>query len=100
MAQHAPERRALTSDELAGVTDTLPAWEVRDGALYREISFGGFSEAWAFMSRVALAAEKLDHHPDWSNSWATVRIALSTHDLGGLSTFDVELARRVDALLT
>lgn len=77
----------------------LPAWEVRDGALYREISFTDFSEAWAFMSRVALAAERLDHHPDWSNSWSTVRIAVSTHDLGGLSTFDVELARRVDALL-
>ncbi|HEY1281582.1 MAG TPA: 4a-hydroxytetrahydrobiopterin dehydratase, partial [Acidimicrobiales bacterium] len=52
------------------VTDATPAgWEVVDGKLHRELTFKNFSEAWAFMARVALAAEKADHHPDWSNSW-------------------------------
>ncbi|MPY92821.1 MAG: 4a-hydroxytetrahydrobiopterin dehydratase [Acidimicrobiia bacterium] len=92
------ERRALTEDELAAALRELPAWEVQDGKLHRELGFADFSEAWGFMSRAALVAEKLDHHPDWSNVWATVVIDLSTHDLGGIGTLDVEFAHRVDAL--
>ena len=92
------ERRALRDDELAGALDALPRWALRDGRLHRELRFADFGEAWGFMTRVALVAERLDHHPDWSNSWATVRIDLVTHDLGTLSTLDVEMARRIDAL--
>lgn len=93
------ERRALSEDEVAREVGQLPGWALQDGKLHRELGFGDFSEAWGFMSRVALVAEKLDHHPDWSNVWATVVIDLSTHDLGGISTLDVEFARRVNALL-
>ena len=68
-------------------------------AIRREFKFADFSAAWGFMTRVALLAEKLDHHPDWSNVWNTVRIELSTHDAGGLSENDVKLAKAIDALL-
>ena len=74
-------------------------WEVVDGKLHRELSFADFSEAFAFMTRVALAAEKADHHPDWSNSWNTVTIDLVSHDAGGLTARDVALAEAVNALL-
>ena len=67
-------------------------------ALVREYKFRDFSAAFAFMTRVALLAEKAGHHPDWSNVYNTVSIRLSTHDAGGLSEKDVDLARRIDAL--
>jgi 4a-hydroxytetrahydrobiopterin dehydratase len=75
-------------------------WTLVDGrdAIRKTFTFGNFVEAWGFMSRVALAAEKLDHHPEWSNVYRTVDITLSTHDAGGLSALDVKLARRIDAL--
>ena len=69
------------------------------GKLHRELRFGDFSEAWGFMNRVALIAESLNHHPEWFNVWSTVRIDLTTHDVGGLSPFDVAFAERVNALL-
>ena len=56
-------------------------------------------EAWGFMSRVALVAEKMNHHPEWFNVWNTVRIDLTTHEVGGLSNFDVELATEINALV-
>jgi 4a-hydroxytetrahydrobiopterin dehydratase len=74
-------------------------WEVVDGKLHREVQLADFSEAFAFMTRVALAAEKADHHPDWSNSWNTVTIDLVSHDAGGLTDRDVALAKRINALL-
>ena len=79
---------------------TIPQWTPaldRD-AIRREWKFADFSEAWGFMSRVALLAEKLDHHPEWSNVWNTVRIELTTHDVGGLSDVDVRLAQAIDRL--
>jgi 4a-hydroxytetrahydrobiopterin dehydratase len=76
------------------------AWEERDGALRRQFKFADFSEAFAFMTRVALLAEKRNHHPDWSNSWNTVDIALSSHDAGNVVTDrDRDLASAIDALL-
>ncbi len=68
-------------------------------AIGREFRFKDFSEAFAFMARVALLAEKAGHHPDWSNTYNKVSISLSTHDAGGLSEKDVALANRIDALL-
>ena len=77
---------------------TPDGWDEADGRLRRELRFGNFSEAWAFMSRVALLAEKMDHHPNWSNVWSTVVIDLSTHDAGGVTGLDVEFATRVNVL--
>jgi 4a-hydroxytetrahydrobiopterin dehydratase len=67
-------------------------WAVVDGKLHRELTFEDFSEAFAFMTRVALAAEKLDHHPDWSNSWNTVTIDIVNHDKGGITAKCIALA--------
>ena len=91
----------LTDAERAALRDTLPAWEQlpdRD-AIRRSFRFADFSAAWGFMSRVALLAEKADHHPEWSNVWNRVEITLFTHDAGGLSARDVALAKAIDALL-
>jgi 4a-hydroxytetrahydrobiopterin dehydratase len=69
-------------------------------AIGREFRFKDFSEAFAFMARVALLAEKAGHHPDWSNVYNKVSISLSTHDAGGLSEKDIALANKIDALLS
>jgi 4a-hydroxytetrahydrobiopterin dehydratase len=81
-------------------SDTFTEWTERDGALRRDFRFADFSEAFAFMTRVAMLAEQHGHHPDWSNSWGTVRIALSTHDAGGTITdADRRLAAAIDRLV-
>ena len=78
---------------------TVPeGWEVVDGKLHREVQLADFSEAFAFMTRVALAAEKADHHPDWSNSWNTVTIDLVSHDADGLTARDVALAEAINEI--
>ena len=70
-----------------------------DDRLHRELTFADFSEAFAFMTRVALVAEKLNHHPDWSNSWNRVVIDITSHDQGGITDLCVEFAARVNRLL-
>ncbi len=77
----------------------LGLWLEADGrdAIRRKIKFADFNAAWGFMTRVALAAEKMDHHPEWSNVWNQVDILLSTHDAGGLTHRDVDLARKIDS---
>ncbi len=84
----------------AALAETLPRWALVDGrdAISRDWKFTNFSEAWGFMARVALLAEKHDHHPEWSNVYNRVAITLSTHDAGGLSHRDVALAHAIDAL--
>lgn len=75
-------------------------WTEQNNALYRKFTFKDFSEAFAFMTRVALAAEKMDHHPSWKNVWNTVEITLNTHDAGDIVTDkDRELAKKIDALI-
>lgn len=85
----------------AALARDLPGWAMVEGrdAIARTFRFKDFSEAWGFMSRVALLAEKQDHHPEWFNVWNRVEITLSTHDAGGLSARDVALARAIDALV-
>ncbi|HXB34254.1 MAG TPA: 4a-hydroxytetrahydrobiopterin dehydratase [Puia sp.] len=75
-------------------------WEEKNNTLYRKFEFRNFSEAFAFMTRVALEAEKMDHHPDWSNVYNTVEISLSTHSAGDIVTEkDRKLAKKIDGLL-
>ncbi|MEO0464236.1 MAG: 4a-hydroxytetrahydrobiopterin dehydratase [Pseudomonadota bacterium] len=78
-----------------------PEWELtREGeAIQRTFQFGDFSEAWGFMSRVALIADSQDHHPEWFNVYAKVEITLTTHDAGGLSHRDASMARAIDGLV-
>jgi 4a-hydroxytetrahydrobiopterin dehydratase len=79
---------------------TLKGWSEVQGrdAIQKSLKFADFNQAWGFMARVALAAEKADHHPEWSNVYNRVEIVLSTHDAGGLSDKDVALARFIDSL--
>lgn len=75
-------------------------WQEQDNTLSRTFEFKDFSEAFAFMTRVALIAEKMDHHPSWTNTYNTVDIRLSTHDAGDIVTEkDRQLAKKIDALL-
>ena len=94
----------LTEAERAEHLPALEAagWSFAPGrdAIAKTFAFGNFVEAWGFMSRVALAAEKLDHHPEWTNVYKRVDIILSTHDAGGLTALDVKLARRIERLAT
>ena len=91
----------LTAAERAEALAALPerALRANGSAIDREFKFKTFSEAWAFMSRVALIAEKHDHQPDWSNVYNRVAITLTTHDAGGLSERDATMARAIDRLL-
>ena len=76
-------------------------WEEKNNSLYRKMEFKDFSEAFAFMTRVALIAEKMNHHPKWTNVWNTVELWLSTHDAGDVVTDkDRKLAERIDTLLS
>lgn len=72
---------------------------VQSGKLHREFTFSDFSEAWAFMARVALLAESANHHPDWSNSWNRVVIDLVTHDAGGITDNDTRLAIAINGFM-
>ncbi|MEX2221591.1 MAG: 4a-hydroxytetrahydrobiopterin dehydratase [Candidatus Rokuibacteriota bacterium] len=76
----------------------LPGWTVKDGKLHRELTFADFAQAFAFMTDVAREADALDHHPEWFNVYNRVVIDLATHDAGGITTLDFELARRAEDL--
>ena len=85
--------------ELASRVADVPNWEVVEGKLRCELQFKNFSEAFGFMTRVALVAERLDHHPDWSNSWNKVTIEVVSHAEGGITEQCLEFATRVSKLL-
>lgn len=76
-----------------------PLWELREGRLHREFEFADFAEAFAFMGRVATEAEEAGHHPDWCNSWNRVVIDLWSHDVDAVTARDLDLARRIDAVV-
>jgi 4a-hydroxytetrahydrobiopterin dehydratase len=88
----------LNSNEVAAALETLKGWTLQNRTLHREFEFRDFSQAFGFMTQVALAAEQMNHHPDWSNSWNKVVIDLSTHSAGGLTANDIELAGKIQKL--
>jgi len=88
----------LSEQEIAAELGKLKGWAVVNGNLHRVFEFKDFSQAFGFMSRVALAAEKMDHHPDWSNVWNKVVIDLSTHSAGGLTRNDFSLAEKIQQI--
>ena len=92
------ERRLLTSKEILQSLETIPLWEERENKLIRTFRFKNFIEAFAFMTKVAILAESLCHHPEWSNVYAEVEVKLTTHDLNGISTLDFKLAKAIDKL--
>lgn len=92
-------RHKLTEDELAEALANLPGWAVQDGKLHKEYKFASFAEAMGWLMTVAIAADKMDHHPEWCNVYNRVRVDLVTHDLGNvISNLDVALAQKMDAV--
>lgn len=91
-------REKLNEQQIAEAVAKLPGWNVKEGALRREFVFADFSEAFGFMTRVALLAEAMNHHPDWANSWNKVSISLITHSAGGLTANDIELATKIQQI--
>ena len=88
----------LSEPEIASELRKLSGWSVVNGNLHRVFEFKDFSAAFGFMTRVAIAAEKMDHHPDWSNVWNKVTVDLSTHSAGGLTKNDFELAGKMQQI--
>lgn len=88
----------LAAAELEAELVKFPAWKVRNGKLHRELDFGDFVTAFGFMASVALVAEAMNHHPEWSNVYGKVVIDLTTHDAGGISARDFKLARAIEKL--
>lgn len=90
----------LTNAEREEALAALPGWsrDTECDAIRKSFRFADFGEAFAFMTRIALEAEKADHHPEWSNVWNKVDIALTTHSAGGLTAKDVALARKIEAI--
>ena len=90
----------LTSEERASELADLRGWQAVAGrdAIQRHFRFADFTAAWGFMTKVALAAEKADHHPEWFNVYNRVEITLSTHEADGLTSRDIELARFIDSI--
>jgi 4a-hydroxytetrahydrobiopterin dehydratase len=88
----------LNESEVRTRAAALPQWSVQGGKLHREFKFKDFVHAFGFMSSVAILAEKRNHHPDWSNGYDRVTIDLTSHDVGGLSQRDFDLAAAIDAL--
>ena len=89
----------LTPGEIEQLEQQLPGWSLVDGKLHRELVFSDFNAAFGFMTRVALIAEAMGHHPEWCNVWNRVVIDLTTHDTGGLSNLDQQFAQRINALI-
>ncbi len=111
------ERKKLSQEEIAASLKSLNGWTIENGGgkplggtphggkpyegkLHKEFKFKNFIEAFGFMSRVALIAEGMNHHPEWFNVWNKVVIDLTTHDVGGISNLDFEFAEKVEGLLT
>ncbi len=92
--------KVLAGEERKAALQRVPAWRLVEGkdAIVRSFTFRDFNEAFGFMTRAALAAEKMDHHPDWSNSYKTVVVRLTSHDAGGLTERDLTLAKKMDEI--
>jgi 4a-hydroxytetrahydrobiopterin dehydratase len=91
--------KAFTQEEIADELRALPLWRLENARLRRDFVFADFVEAFGFMTRVALLAERADHHPEWSNVYKRVSIQLSTHEVSGISERDTQLAAEIDALV-
>jgi 4a-hydroxytetrahydrobiopterin dehydratase len=90
--------RKLNEEEIQAAVKGLEGWKVVGGKLHREYKFASFVEAFGFMASGALVAESMNHHPEWFNVYNTVKIDLTTHDAGGISENDLEMARRFEKL--
>lgn len=88
----------LDSETINARLEQLPGWSILTGKLHREYRFDNFVQAFGFMTQVALVAESMNHHPEWFNVYHTVKIDLTTHDAGGISDLDFQLATAIEAI--
>ena len=88
--------KKLSGDELDEIVRNMKGWELKDEKLQKSFKFTNFVEAFGFMTRIALEAERMNHHPEWSNVYNNVTIKLSTHDAGGITDYDIKLAEIID----
>ena len=95
-----PSLKQLSAGEIKTLLKNLPGWSLNEGKLHRELQFADFVEAFGFMTRAAIIAEKHNHHPAWFNVYNKVVIDLDTHDAGGITEFDFALAKEMNALLS
>jgi 4a-hydroxytetrahydrobiopterin dehydratase len=93
-----PTAQPLSTQELNLALASLTGWQVVNGKLHRQLKFQSFIEAFGFMSSIAIAAEAMGHHPEWFNVYNRVTIDLTTHDAGGITALDVELARKINEM--
>ena len=91
-------RTKLSDAEINAALAKVAGWKVQSGKLHRDFQFGDFSEAFAFMTRCAMFAEQMNHHPEWFNVWNKVTVDLQTHDAGGITQRDFELAERMNQI--
>jgi len=89
--------KKLSGSELEDTVKNLPGWELKDGKLQKSFKFSNFVEAFGFMTKIALEAEKINHHPEWSNVYNNVAVKLSTHDTDGITDYDIKLAKIIDS---
>ena len=92
------KRRLLSQQEINDGLEKLSGWKIVNGKLHKEFQFKSFVQAFGFMTSIAITAEAMNHHPEWFNVYDKVRVDLITHDLGGISTFDVALAEKMNQL--
>jgi len=92
--------KALTEFEVQTRMSTVEGWEFAENAIHTSLEFDNFKDAFSVMTRIAFEAEKMNHHPDWSNVYNNLKISLSTHDAGGVTEKDFELAKIIDALVS
>ena len=93
-----PERRKLSERKIRTALKKLKGWSLREGKIHKEFTFGEFVDAFGFMTSAALIAQRLNHHPEWSNVYNKVVIDLSTHSEGGITGYDIEFAQQVDQI--
>lgn len=91
-------REKLSEADITSRLPEIPGWELTDGKLQRTLAFDNFVQAFGFMTSVALLAESMNHHPEWSNVYHRVTIGLNTHDVGGISQLDFDLAKKINEL--
>ena len=89
----------IEPNELDCFSKKNPSWKIDNKTIKKEFKFDNFIDAFGFMSKVALLSEKMDHHPDWQNTYNKVKINLTTHDEGGITTNDIKLAESIDKLI-
>ena len=89
----------IEKNQLDSFIEKNPSWVIDNKTIKKEFKFENFIEAFGFMSKVALLSEKIDHHPDWQNIYNKVKINLTTHDKGGITTNDIKLAEAIDKLI-